>query len=61
MQGEWRVHRLWQDPFAAMNLDDASDDWWPPLRVGESNPRVINGLQAAYHSVTRRLDLATRP
>jgi len=51
---------LCQDPFAAMNLDDASDDWWPPLRVGESNPRVINGLQAAYHSVTRRLDLATR-
>ena len=56
MAREWSCGTL----FATMSLEDGSDDWWPPQRLGESDPRVINGLQAAYHSVIRRLDLATR-
>jgi len=51
---------VWQDRDAAMSLDESSDDWWPPLRVGPSDPHVVFGLQAAYHAIHRRLDIATR-
>jgi DNA-binding MarR family transcriptional regulator len=51
---------VWQDRVATMSLEENSDDWWPPQRVGVSDPHVVFGLQAAYHAIHRRLDIATR-
>jgi DNA-binding MarR family transcriptional regulator len=43
-----------------MTLDPAPDDWWPPLRLGRIDYRVIAAIHGAYHAVTRRLDVVTR-
>jgi DNA-binding MarR family transcriptional regulator len=51
---------VWQHRVATMSLEESSDDWWPPLRVGPSDPHLVFGLQAAYHAIHRRLDVATR-
>ena len=51
---------VWQDRVAAMALDETSDDWWPPQRVGVSDPHLVFALHAAYHSINRRLEVATR-